>query len=230
MQAINPWTIQGSQNQAEGQVNKNKAHDYVMILQLLLMSDPRIKGISFNFDALPTTVKDTHSAMALTVAKKILKNTDYCSLGVKIVKIAPKFFISSQKFRDKEAAVSTIACSDDIRDESLYKMASIGHLFRLRIVDFPDPFLIESYNGEYLQDLKDGVYVIRLTAPVDNVPSLEAETHTLVLMKEGTEEYLYDPNNGFQPISNRINQVMGHLNQIDQLYDVPCGRIYKVVI
>ncbi len=93
-----------------------------------------------------------------------------------------------------------------------------------RLIDFEN--IPQEHFHQEMQLLPNSVFFIRLILPTSKNRKEEVHGHSMALIKEGSEYFLFNPNSGMQKIDSKI--LYGKLLEVHLEFNTPILRIYQL--
>lgn len=241
-QTKQPWLFQGSQENATGKVELEKAKAIARGIH-----QTAAKSISFPADKVQSYLEGgTCTAMSFSFLKKYLKRKNELlrtgqltpeKLQEEVKKMRRKFTSASQKLRNRQSAFNTIQVDASIPkvDFSWSKMQSLAKFNKWTITPASEEVNIERPESKLsmkklINDLPQGVYIVRLIKPKAN-DKLEEHGHTMIFINEPNLSCFYDPNYGARNLANedKGELLKASLLEVSNCFDIKLLRFYRVL-
>lgn len=223
----------GSQLNCSGSVNIDQARSYCNTLN----QNPF--GICFPQDQVTDFVLGgTCSAMSFDFADRYLRGrANHLTPEEVMESIGSDYTSSSEIFRTRQAAFNTIRKEGNLTGENFMqaKIASMLQFHNRQIVTSSPTFDLKDPQGSLrkieaiVNRQQNGVFIVRCLRPENNYKE-EALGHSMVLIRDGTFQYFYNPSEGvfeFEP-GFEAEALHSNLSKVNSMWGVSLGRIYQI--
>ncbi|MCH9633794.1 MAG: hypothetical protein S4CHLAM7_05270 [Chlamydiae bacterium] len=204
------------------------------------ISEKAEKGVFFNPNRLTHYLYGgTCSAMTLAFAKDFI-NSSIKNINERIITVMKDYTKSGEAFRAEQIALNTIEESSltTAEDFKRAKIQSIANYYDLEFDYASEDLNFESIKNdpnhfkEVMDDLPEGVYILRILRPSNNFKK-EQWGHTTFYLKDSVEgDYFYDPNYGLTEIATGETSdfFIKHLSLLNDVWYISNPRFYKLKI
>lgn len=223
----------GSQNDCSGNVETDKAKAICAHLN----SSPE-KGVAFQEHRVTAFIMGgTCSAMSFEFADRYLKAKEAgLSPEEAIDRISPDFEQSNLEFRTRQSAFNTI-CKSMKKEAGDFKKAKIAAMLRFhqrKVVKASDCFDLDKGDSlkkieKILKQFQQGVFVVRCILE-NRSEKGEAFGHSTILIRDGGQNYFYDPAKGISELETGYEASVLHelLSAHNRQWGIYSGRIYQI--
>lgn len=226
----------GSQEGKDGDVQVETA---AKLIDQLNQRAP--SSVKFDPTLMPTHLTGgTCSAMTFSVLKNYREQRKTFSPQDAIHNIAPHFKTSKEEFRATQAAYNTITRAENSDDFKKDKMEALLRLENPELSISRTTAALDLYKPESAEDLEylydtlpEGQYIVRSLRPLANHFTTDYKRkeemygHTTLLIKEGGQNFYYDPGIGFFELNHK-EQLGLFLHWQQNRWNIYNARFYKV--